>query len=301
VTADGLTVAALCNRFLTAKHHKKESGELGGRMFTEYKGTTDLLVATFGANRLVDDLAADDFEGLRAVMAKRWGPVRLGNMITRVKSVFKYGTDNGLIKQAVRCGSEFRKPDKAVLRRHPAQAGEKMMEADQLCRRIEAAAVPLRAMILLGVNAGFGNHDVATLPMSAVNLDSGWLDFPRPKTGIPRRCPLWPETVAAIRAALAERLRPLGYEDCGRVFLNSRGTAFIRTTEKSHSDLIGVHFGDLLKQLGPHRRGSGSTPCGTSSATSPTRPCEGPGDGIGAGWLSHPAPCHLRRSWYAVD
>src|SRR5262245_33835387 len=73
VHSDALTVADLCNRFLTAKLRKKESGELGARMFTEYKEITDLIVAAFGANRPVDDLAADDFEDLRARMAKRWG------------------------------------------------------------------------------------------------------------------------------------------------------------------------------------------------------------------------------------
>jgi hypothetical protein len=126
---DALTVADLCNRFLTAKLRKVESGELGSRMFADYKEVTTLLVNTFGRNRLVDDLAADDFEQLRAAMAKKWGPVRLGNAVTRVKSVFKYGTDNGLIERAVRFGTEFKKPDKAVLRRHRAKVGEKMLEA----------------------------------------------------------------------------------------------------------------------------------------------------------------------------
>lgn len=257
VAGDGLTVAALCNRFLTAKLHKRDSGEIGGRSFTEYKDTTDLLVRTFGAGRLVEDLAADDFEGLRAAMAKRWGPVRLGNAITRVKSVFKYGADNGLVEKAVRYGSEFKKPDKAVLRRHRAKAGKKMLEAEQVRRLVEAAGVPLRAMVLLGVNAGFGNNDLATLPLAAVDLARGWLDFPRPKTGIPRRCPLWPETVAAIREAVAGRPKVAADEYGELVFINSRGTAFIRTTEKSHTDLISVQFGDLLKHLGMHRAGAG--------------------------------------------
>src|SRR5262249_32579340 len=158
------------------------------------KETTDLLVATFGKTRLVDDLAADDFETLRATMAERWGPVRLGNAITRVKSVFKYGLDNALLDRVPRFGSEFTKPDKAVLRRHGAQAGERMLEAAGLRKVIEAADMPLRAMILLGINCGFGNHDCATLPRSALDLDAGFIDFPRPKTGISRRCPLWPET-----------------------------------------------------------------------------------------------------------
>ena len=76
VQTDGLTVTDLCNRFLTAKLRKRESGDLGLRMFGEYRETTDLLVGTFGKTRLVDDLAADDFESLRATMAERWGPVR---------------------------------------------------------------------------------------------------------------------------------------------------------------------------------------------------------------------------------
>src|SRR4051794_34917311 len=98
VKTDGLTVSDLCNRFLSAKQRKQHSGELSSRMFAEYKETTDLLVAAFGKDRCVDDLAADDFEALRDAMAERWGPVRLGNAITRVKSVFKYGIENALLE-----------------------------------------------------------------------------------------------------------------------------------------------------------------------------------------------------------
>jgi integrase len=281
VKADGLTVADLCNRFLTAKLRKRTAGELGTRTFDEYRQTTDMIVAAFGKGRCVDDLAADDFEKLRAEMAERWGPVRLGNAITRVKSVFKYGTDNGLIEKAMRYGSEFRKPDKAVLRRHRANNGERMLEAAEL-RRILAAlegkevetgrtdeesgkpeAVKLkpdpalRAMILLGVNAGFGNNDVATLPLSAVNLDTGWLTFPRPKTGIARRCPLWPGTVDALREVLAGRPAPRDEADAEVVFLMTTGRRWVRVTEKSRTDNVSVHFTNVMQNLGLHRDGVG--------------------------------------------
>ena len=70
----------------------------------------------------------------------------------------------------------------------------------------------LRAMIFLGVNCGFGNADCGTLPRQSLDLVGGWVNYHRPKTGITRRCPLWPETVAALGAALAEqrRSRPIG-------------------------------------------------------------------------------------------
>jgi integrase len=255
VKADGLTIADLCNRFLNAKLRRRTSGELGSRMFVEYKETTDLLVGAFGKTRLVDDLAADDFERLRATMAERWGPVRLGNGVTRVKSVFKYGLDNGLMERAPRYGSEFKKPDKTILRRHRAKNGTKMLEAAQVRSLIDAADVTMRAMILLGINAGFGNTDVATLPLSGLDLERGWLDFPRPKTGVDRRCPLWPETVAAIRGALSERPAPRDKADADVVLLQPSGRRWVRNTEKSVTNNLSVRFGELLADAGLRREG----------------------------------------------
>jgi integrase len=254
---DGLTVADLGNRFLNAKLRKWQAGEIGPRSFGEYRDTTDLLVAAFGKTRLVDDLAADDFESLRASMAGRWGPARLGNGIMRIKSVFKYAQDNRLIDRPVHFGSEFKKPGKAVLRRHRAANGTKMLEAPDLRRLLDGASVPLKAMILLGLNAGFGNSDLATLPLSAVDQDGGWVDFPRPKTGIARRCPLWPETAAALRAAIAARPAPHDPADAGLVFLMRNGRRWVHYTENSRTNRVSLHFRALLKKCGLHRAGLG--------------------------------------------
>lgn len=270
VSAGGLTVKELCNRFLSAKLRKVEAAEMGQRAFRDYKDATDVLVASVGANRLVEDLAADDFAALRDAMAKKWGPVRLANSITRIKSVFKFGTDNGLIERTVRYGSEFNKPDKSVLRRHRAKQPKRMFAADEVRALIDGAAVvgesgpavvrpdpTLRAMILLGVNCGFGNTDCAGLMFTGLDLEGGWLDYPRAKTGIARRCPLWPETVAALRAAIDVRVKPADYPECGRVFLTSRGNSFITVTDKFNKDQVAIQFARLLGRLGIHREGVG--------------------------------------------
>jgi integrase len=273
VNKDGVTVKELCNRFLTAKLRKVEAGEMSTTLFADYKIVTDLLVSSFGANRLVDDLAADDFATLRATMAKRWGPVRLGNSVTRIKSVFKYGYESGAMERPVRYGPEFTKPDKSVLRKHRAKQPAKMFTPEEVRKLIDGAEVErggkvetvrlgpaLRAMILLGVNCGFGNTDCASLTFTGLDLEGGWIDFPRPKTGVARRCPLWPETVEAIRAATAEGVRPkpADYSDCGRVFLTGRGTAcVIQTKVGNKKDVVGVWFANLVRALGVHRQGIG--------------------------------------------
>ncbi len=260
VRKDGeLTVADLCNRFLTAKLRKVEAGELSTVLFADYRTITDLLTEAFGTGRPIDDLAADDFADLRARMAKKWGPVRLGNSITRVKSVFKFGYETGAMERPVRYGPEFVKPDKSVLRRHKAKMPVKMFEANEVRSLIDGTDVvkpdaTIRAMILLGVNCGFGNTDCAELPTGAVNLNTGWIDFPRPKTGIARRCPLWPETVAALRTAFAERPKSKSPADAGRAFLTMRGTPFAEQTERGNKkDLVGVRFTTLIRALGLHR------------------------------------------------
>jgi len=55
------------------------------------------------------------------------------------------------------------------------------------------------------------------------NLDAGWLNYPRPKTGIPRRSPLWEETVQAVREALGKRKEPKDQADADLVFITKYG------------------------------------------------------------------------------
>ena len=102
-------------------------------------------------------------------------------------------------------------------------------------------------MILLGINCGFGNADCGNLPLSPLDLDRGMIDFPRPKTGIPRRCALWPQTVAAIREALARRPKPKRPQDAGLVFLTKYGYAW---SKEDNAGPVTQEMRKLLNRLG---------------------------------------------------
>jgi len=99
-----------------------------------------------------------------------------------------------------------------------------LFEAGEVRRILEAADPVMQAMVLLGVNCGFGNTDVASHPRSAIDLERGWVEFPRPKTEINRRVPLWPETVDILRAAIEIRPAAKDPEDDDLCFLTTRGT-----------------------------------------------------------------------------
>jgi integrase len=193
----GVTIKELCNRFLNAKQALVDSGELTKRSWQDYKAACDLIVSRFGKSRLVADLDPEDFSALRTKLAVKWGPVTLGNVIQRMRVVFKFAWDDGLIDRPVRYGQGFKRPSRKVVRIDRAKKGPKLFTADEVRRLIDAAGPAMKAMILLGINGGLGNADCGHLPRSAVDLGAGIIDFPRPKTGIARRVPLWPRTLPA--------------------------------------------------------------------------------------------------------
>jgi integrase len=224
---DGLTVATLCNHYLTHKQNRVESGELAGRTFATYYLACERIVKAFGRDRLVEDLAAEDFRHLRTQISKTWGPVALANEIQRVRSVFKFGFDEGLIDKPIRYGQAFDKPNKLVMRRNRAERGKRMFERDELAQALTCASVNMKAMILLGINAALGNTDLALLPIKAINLKTGWLDYLRAKTAIALRIPLWPETIEAIKAAIANRHEEADPADKELLFIGPRGENYI--------------------------------------------------------------------------
>ena len=56
-------------------------------------------------------------------------------------------------------------------------------------------------MILLGINCGLGNSDCGQLRFRNIDLIGGWLNYPRPKTSVARRC----QTLAGNRDGVEGR------------------------------------------------------------------------------------------------
>lgn len=260
-----LTVMELANKFLSAKKHLVETGELSTRTFADYYTTAERLIDVFGKNHAVEALTADDFLRLRENVAKTRGPVGLGNFINRARVIFNFAFADGLIEKPVRFGVQFKRPSKMILRKERHARGPKLFEPDEVRKMIDAAAVQLRAMILLAINAGMGNTDVAQIPLSAINLQTGWCDFPRPKTAIVRRCPLWSETVRALREAIAARPAPKLPDAVPLVFVTKYGRPWVRhiihadeeegTLTQSSNDAVALQFVKLLNKLGMKKDG----------------------------------------------
>ncbi|WP_197440207.1 tyrosine-type recombinase/integrase [Polystyrenella longa] len=156
-----------------------------------------------------------------------------------------------MIDKPVRYGSGFAKPSRKKMRESRNQSTARMLEAKEIKLLLDDAGPDLKAMILVGLNCGFGQSDLSSLPQSAIDWRAKMIDYPRPKTAIPRRCPLWPETMQAMRDAIEVRPEPKHPADADLCFLTRRGERWVKISQgekKAWSDSLGLKFGKLLRK-----------------------------------------------------
>jgi integrase len=252
-------IDACTNLFLGWKESLVATGELSHAMWRDYKRVCERIIAVFGRHRAVADLRPEDFERLRAAVAKRpgtsggYGPVALSKFVTCVKSVFKYASDERHVDWPLSFGKAFSRPPKKLLRKLRNERDRKMFEAAEIWAMLAKADGALRPMIWLGINCGFGNADCGTLPMRAIDLAGGWIEYERPKTHAPRRCPLWPETVKELRAWLKARQAPRSEADANLVFVTKYGGSWFKV--ESSDNPVSKETRKLLDDVGITRRG----------------------------------------------
>jgi integrase len=220
---DGFTLAELVNLFLTRKATRRDLGKLSPYTWQSYYEVCAELVSEFGRDRVVMDLRPDDFERLYVRWAKKWGVERLASEIGRARTVFTFAWKNDKIPTPIRFGDGFSRPARRELMANKHERGPKTFTAEELRRMIDAAGQPLKTMLLLAINGAMGNNDVAQMPLTALDLEAGWLNYPRPKTAIMRRVPLWKETIAAIREWLCVKPEAKDEKNAKLVFLTVRG------------------------------------------------------------------------------
>ena len=250
---NGCRLSELCNRFLNTKRAMVDTSELSIRTFHDYHAGCAEILDHFGKERQVDDCKPEDFETFRVKASKGRGLHAIGRIVTLTRMLFGFAYENELVEKPIRFGQQFARPSKKSMRIHRARKQEKhglrMFEAAEITRLIEAASPAVKAMILLAVNGGLGNSDLANLPKSAIK--GNWLQFPRVKTGIDRRIPLWPETLQAITEAIENRPRHKDSADAELCFITKYGHKWVRQGPNgtSNVDKICDAFNKLLVDL----------------------------------------------------
>ena len=271
-TADtSKSVRAVINSFLDSRARAVEMGEMTGRSLVDYHQTAILVADVLGKDRNVETLKPDDFGRLRlAIFKKSQAPATRGNMIVRARSIFKHAVASGITDKAIQYGDQFSKPRKRDVKIARHEAPEKVFTPAEIHALLDAADVPMTAMLLLACNAGLGNEDLSGLTLDALDLDAGTLGTYRQKTGEARRAVLWPETVEAVRRAIDARPEPADAALNNRLFVTTHGREWVRTVvhedaskparerlRSVRSDNVAQRFGKLKTKAKVEGKGRG--------------------------------------------
>jgi integrase len=241
------TLGVALDEFLSAKFLAKEAGELTQRSYHDYEQTCKR-IAKLGTLRPLSSFDETDMQRLRKQLSRGkrgpLGPTTLRNELTRARMVFLYINDY-LATKKIPYRKELRPPSRRTFRELNNKRGPKMFESKPIRNMIRTAGPQLRAMIYLGINCGFGNNDCGTLPIEQLDLANGWHNYWRPKTQNPRRCPLWPETIKALKAVIGNRTE-------GLVFVTYLGNCW---SKDNGYNSVSAEFRKLLQRLKIYRKG----------------------------------------------
>lgn len=252
-------VAGLVNSFLASKEQQKDQGDLSQRTWKEYFQVCKRFADFIGKQRFLDTLRVDDFARYRAAFPDSWGPVRINSEITRLSVALNYAYEAELVEHPIRTGPNFKRVTQKKQRLHRASKPKKLFSASEIHRLIDAGNFQMRAMILLGINAGYGNADCGRLLISDVDFKGSWIEGLRQKTAIERAAWLWPETKAALKEAITNRYDNLPPSLRDNVFATKRrqswhhedgsadplSHAFRKLTDKAKCRRVGVGFYSL--------------------------------------------------------
>jgi len=254
------TMHDLVERFLDHKRAAMDSGELSIRMWNDYYATCRRILEHFGKTLQLGQLSPQRFAEFRRDLQQGVTTVTLGNRVRMCRVVFRFAHDSRLIDKPIDFANCFELPPAKAIRKQrwdrQQQDGYRMLDPEDVASLLEVVQNPLRAMVLLGLNCGLGNTDCSELTRRAVDLSRGWLTFPRPKTMVMRECPLWPETVEALREVILQRPAARDPRDDIRVFLTKSGRPWVKITRNgANDDAIAKEFAKVLKELKMKRNG----------------------------------------------
>ena len=246
-----------------------DAGEIGERALSDSAAT---LQRVFGIlnDRLVSTLVPDDFARLKHRLANGRSIITVAGDIRRFKAAINWAHREGLIGHLPRFGEDFKQAPARVVRLAKSQRAALIFQPDELRRLLDKAATQLKAEILLGANCALLPIDIARLTFDEIDANFTRLRQARDKTGVAREAALWPETTAAIKAAIAVRPQPAKPEDAALVFLTETGHPVVRTrapAKAAHDpkaalsttiiNRVTADFRDLQKAAKVYRKGRG--------------------------------------------
>lgn len=243
LTDDNMTIKQLCDMYLKYQFSKVQANDLTAGHHNEQIGSLNRLTAFLECGQKIKNISTIDLQNYKRTLQKTHISVyRLNLHISIMKALFHWARENDILENIPNID--------AISRGKIIRCVKFTFDQEQINQLLSVADVKMQAMILFGLNCGFGCTDCAELKWSDLDRVNTRVKLPRRKTGISRDLPLWPETIKAL-----EKIPKTGK----LVFYTSKGNPYIRTIFKSDGNgngkyttlnTITTQFSRLIKRSG---------------------------------------------------
>lgn len=242
-TSGNITVTTLCNLYLQHQESRVEAGELSARHFADQINSLRMFAQFLGKHCMVSQISTLDLQNYKRKLQKNHGSAHRTNLhISNMKAMFNWARNNDVLQDIPNLH--------AVAKVKLTQIERQTFTREQVTKLLEMAKPQMKAMILLGLNCGFGCTDCAELRWQDLNLKEGRVKLARKKTGVPRNLSLWPETAEAL-----EKIPQVG----PLVFYTAKQNPWVRTIKKKDKhgvekytidNCVSKAFAKLMKKAG---------------------------------------------------
>jgi integrase len=240
---EDLSIRYLCNLYLEHQQTRALVGQIKTRHLYDQTVLLRDFVRFVGPNRAISDISTMELQNyVRKQIRDKKSANTINNRIAAIKAMYNWALNNEIISDCPNL--------KAVKKITKIKQDKFTFSMPQIQKLLDVADVQIKAMILLGLNCGFGCTDCAELKWDNLDLAKSRVIFPRGKTGISRNLTLWPETVQALKGS------PKKGE---LVFYTAKGNPWVWATQTvdrfgnerfTKEDALSRKFSKLLKKAG---------------------------------------------------
>jgi integrase len=183
-----ISVKELANRFLGAQQANWRNPKATLRCYREWLGR-------FLSDHVGLEAGAFTTEAFAAwklrLRYRKYAPETINHFLNAVRAMFAFAEQAGLL-----AASPALKRVKNERRSCLGEVDKPLYSARELRRLLDGADPQMYAMILLGLNCGFGPKDLRDLTWN--HFEGDRVTLPRSKTGVCQTFMLWPDTMQAL-------------------------------------------------------------------------------------------------------
>ncbi len=239
--SNDISVKYLCNMYIEHQQSRATIGQIKLRHVYDQTCILRDFIKSIGTNRLVSEVTTMDLQNCiqKLVRAKKSANT-INNQIAVIKAMYNWASENEIISKSPNL--------KAIKKITNVKKERFTFSFEEIAKLLELADSQMKAMILLGLNCGFGCTDCAELKWENLDLKKQRVVFPRGKTGVSRNLILWHETVSALKTVPKK----------GKlVFYTVKGNPWVRIIQKfdknskekfTKEDAVSKQFSKLLKK-----------------------------------------------------